>query len=105
MVFRHVATLCAASQVNRGRAETQSETGEALSLGSIMISSSKRPWQAVAAQMDDLPARSIGDREQIMVGVCVLDNNNDIFQIIGPTGQVYRPERILLDSGAQPLMF
>ncbi len=37
-------------------------------------------------------------------GVCMLDNQNGIFQLLSPTGQVYRPDRVLLDCGAQPLM-
>ncbi len=34
----------------------------------------------------------------------MLDNRSGIFQLVSPTGQVYRPDRVLLDFGAQPLM-
>jgi len=34
----------------------------------------------------------------------MLDNRSGIFRLVSPTGQVYRPDRVLLDSGAQPLM-
>ncbi len=34
----------------------------------------------------------------------MLDNRNGIFRLVSPTCQVYRPDRVLLDSGAQPLM-
>jgi hypothetical protein len=33
-----------------------------------------------------------------------VDNQSGIFQLVSPTGQVYRPHQVLLDSGAQPLM-
>jgi hypothetical protein len=34
----------------------------------------------------------------------MLDNHSGIFRFVNPMGQVYRPDRVLLDSGAQPLM-
>jgi hypothetical protein len=34
----------------------------------------------------------------------MLDNQSGIFRLVSLTGQVYRPDRVLLDSGAQPLM-
>jgi len=34
----------------------------------------------------------------------MLDNRSGIFRLVSPTGQVYKPNRILLDSSAQPLM-
>jgi hypothetical protein len=52
-------------------------------------------------KMDALPAI---DRDRLTHGVYMLDNQNGIFQLVSPTGQVYRPDRVLLDSGAQPLM-
>jgi len=67
-------------------------------------SSVDSPWQAVAVKMDALPARLAIDRERFTPGVCMLDNQNGIFRLVSPTGQVYRPNRVLLDSGAQPLM-
>jgi hypothetical protein len=54
--------------------------------------------------MDTLPARLAIDRERLTLGVCMLDNQSGIFRLVSPMGQVYRPNRVLLDSGAQPLM-
>ncbi len=34
----------------------------------------------------------------------MLDNRSGIFRLVSPTGQVYKPNRVLLDSSAQPLM-
>jgi hypothetical protein len=34
----------------------------------------------------------------------MLDNQSGIFQLVSPMGQVYRPNQVLLDYGAQPLM-
>jgi hypothetical protein len=54
--------------------------------------------------MDALPARPTIDRERLTPGVCMLDNRSGIFWLVSPTGQMYKPDRVLLDSGAQPLM-
>jgi len=55
--------------------------------------------------MDTLPARLAIDRERLTPGVCMLDNQSGIFQLVSPMGQVYRPNRVLLDYGAQPLVW
>jgi hypothetical protein len=34
----------------------------------------------------------------------VVDNSQGIFQLVGPKGKVFVPQRVLLDSGTQPLM-
>jgi hypothetical protein len=54
--------------------------------------------------MDALPARPSIDHERLTPGVCMLDNHSGIFRLVSPTSQVYKPNRVLLDSGAQPLM-
>ncbi len=54
--------------------------------------------------MDALPARLAIYRERLTPGVCMLDNRIGIFWLVSPTGQVYRPDWVLLDFGAQPLM-
>ncbi len=56
------------------------------------------------AKMDALLARLAIDRERLTPGVCMLDNWSGIFWLVSPTGQVYRPDQVLLNSGAQPLM-
>jgi hypothetical protein len=70
----------------------------------LVISGVDSPWQAAMAKMDALPARPTIDRERFTPDVCMLDNRNGIFWLVSPTGQVYRLDRVLLDSGAQPLM-
>jgi len=69
-----------------------------------VVSGVDSPWQAAAAKMDALPARLAIDRENLTPGVCMLDNRSGIFRLVSPMGQVYKPDRVLLDSGAQPLM-
>jgi hypothetical protein len=54
--------------------------------------------------MDTLLTRPAIDRERLTPGVCMLDNWSGIFQLVSPTSQMYRPDWVLLDSGAQPLM-
>jgi hypothetical protein len=54
--------------------------------------------------MDVLPAQPTINRERLTLGVCMLDNWSGIFWLVSPTGHVYKPNRVLLDSGAQPLM-
>jgi hypothetical protein len=109
-VFCHVATLCEHGNV----AATSAEVCEGVDVGQPMagdvaveqpmISGVDSPWQAVVAKMDTLPSRPTIDRERLTPGVCMLDNRNGIFWLVSPTGQVYRPDQVLLDSGAQPLM-
>ncbi len=56
------------------------------------------------AKMDALLTQLAIDRERLTPGVCMLDNRSGIFRLVSPTSQVYGPNRVLLDSGAQPLM-
>jgi hypothetical protein len=56
------------------------------------------------AKMDALPAWPTIDYERLTPGVCMLDNWSGIFRLVSPTSHVYRPDRVLLDFGAQPLM-
>jgi hypothetical protein len=69
-----------------------------------VISSVDSPWQAAVANMDALPTRPAIDYERLTPSVCMLDNQSGIFWLVSPMGQVYRPNWVLLDSGAQPLM-
>jgi hypothetical protein len=52
--------------------------------------------------MDALPVRPVIDRERLTPSVCMLGNWSDIFRLVSPTSQVYRLDRVLLDSGANP---
>jgi hypothetical protein len=54
--------------------------------------------------MKTMLARPTIERSSITPGVVVVDNSQGIFQLIGPKGKVFVPRRVLLDSGAQPLM-
>jgi hypothetical protein len=51
-----------------------------------------------------MPARPAIERSSITLGVVVVDNSQGIFQLVGPKGKIFVPRRVLLDSGAQPLM-
>ncbi len=106
-VFRLAATLCECESVTA----TSVEVCEGVDVGQpmardvaveqLVISGVDSPWQVTTTKMDALPAI---DRDRLTHGVYMLDNQNGIFQLVSPTGQVYRPDRVLLDSGAQPLM-
>jgi hypothetical protein len=109
-VFQLIAKLCECGSV----AATSAEVCEGVDVGQLVagdvtveqlvISSVDSPWQAVTAKMDTLPVRPAIDRERLTLGVCMLDNRNGIFRLVNPMGQVYRPDWVLLDSDAQPLM-
>jgi len=109
-VFQLAATLCECGSV----AATSVEVCEGVDVGQpvagdvvveqLVISSVDSPWQAMATKMDTLPIRPTINRERFTPGVCMLDNRSGIFRLVSPTGQVYRPYQVLLDSVAQPLM-
>jgi hypothetical protein len=94
-VFRLTATLCERGNV----VVTSAEVCEGVDVGQLVagdvvveqlvILGVDSPWQAATVKMDALPARPTIDRERLTPGVCMLDNRNDIFRLVGPTGQVY----------------
>jgi hypothetical protein len=59
---------------------------------------------SAAARVKTMPARLTIERSSISPGVVVVDNSQGIFQLVGPKRKVFVPRRLLLDSGAQPLM-
>jgi hypothetical protein len=59
---------------------------------------------STAARVKTMPARPAIERSSITPGVLVVDNSQGIFQLVGPKGKIFVPRRVLLDSGAQPLM-
>jgi hypothetical protein len=59
---------------------------------------------SAAARVKTMPARPAIERSSITPGVVVVDNSQGIFQLVGRKGKVFVPRRVLLDSGAQPLM-
>jgi hypothetical protein len=50
--------------------------------------------------MDALPARPAINHERFTPSVRMLDNRSGIFWLVSLTGQVYRLDRVLLDSTA-----
>jgi hypothetical protein len=59
---------------------------------------------SAAARVKTMPARPAIERSSITPIVVVVDNSQGIFQLVGPKEKVFVPRRVLLDSGAQPLM-
>jgi hypothetical protein len=59
---------------------------------------------SAAARVKTIPVSPAIERSSITPGVVVVDNSQGIFQLVGPKGKVFVPRRVLLDSGAQPLM-
>jgi hypothetical protein len=59
---------------------------------------------STAARVKTMPARPAIKRSSITPGLVVVDNSQGIFQLVGPKGKIFVPRRVLLDSGAQPLM-
>jgi hypothetical protein len=59
---------------------------------------------SAATRIKTMPARPAIERSSITPGVVVVDNSQGIFQLVGPKGKVFVPRRVLLDSGAQPLI-
>jgi hypothetical protein len=59
---------------------------------------------SAAARVKTMPARPEIERSSITPGVVEVDNSLGIFRLVGPKGKVFVPRRVLLDSGAQPLM-
>jgi hypothetical protein len=59
---------------------------------------------SAAARVKTMPARPAIERSSITPSIVVVDNSQSIFQLVGPKGKVLVHRRVLLDSGAQPLM-
>jgi hypothetical protein len=109
-VFQLTTTLCECGKVVAMNAKVcegvnvgQPLVGD-VAMEQPMISSVDSRSQATVVKMDALPTRPTIDRERLTHGVCMLDNSSGIFRLVSPMGQVYKPDRVLLDSGAQPLM-
>ena len=59
---------------------------------------------SAAQRVKTMAARPTIERSSITLGMVVVDNFQSIFQLVGPKGKVFILRRVLLDSGAQPLM-
>jgi hypothetical protein len=100
-VFKMVATMC-----ERGNSTTTNAMKTEVHL-EVVVDSEEDIVQdlfAAAARVKTMPARPTIERSSISPGVVVVDNSQGIFQFVGPKGKVFVPRRVLLDSGAQPLM-
>jgi hypothetical protein len=105
-IFRLTSMLCERGNV----AVTSVEVCEGVDAGQPVagdvameqpvISSVDSPWQVAAAKMATLPVWPTIDRERLTPCVCMLDNRSSIFRLVSPTGQVYRPDWVLLDFSA-----
>jgi hypothetical protein len=100
-VFKRAATMCesghctfATTLKTAVNAEQVVESQEDLVQGLF----------SAAARVKTMPARPAIKRSSITPGVVVVDNSQGIFQLFGPKRKVFVPRRVLLDSGAQPLM-
>ncbi len=51
----------------------------------LVISGVENPWQTTMAKMDALLVQPAIDRERLTPGVCMLDNQSGIFQLVSPT--------------------
>jgi hypothetical protein len=103
MLCKHGSVVATSVEVCEGVDMGQHVVGD-VAVEQPVISGLDSPWQAAAAKMDALPVRPAIDCEKLTLGVCMLDNWSGIFRLMSPTNQVYRPNQVLLDSNAQPLM-
>ena len=100
LVFREAATMCERGSVIASSAKVHEGVAVEHPLVGDVALSSDTTWHAVAARMDALPARLAIERACVKPGVCMVDNRTGVFRLIGPIGQVYTPDWVLLDSGA-----
>jgi hypothetical protein len=96
-----VATIC-----ERGSSTTTNAMKTEVHLEPVVDSEEDtvQEFLAAAARVKTMPTTPAIERSFISLGVVVVDNSHSIFQLVGPKGKVFVPRRVLLDSGAQPLM-
>jgi hypothetical protein len=100
-VFKMAATMCEMgnSTVAKAlKAEIQAEEAAESQEDTV-----QGPFLA-ATRVKTMLARPAIERSSIIPGMVVVDNSQGIFQLVGPKRKVFVPQRVLLDSGAQPLM-
>jgi hypothetical protein len=100
-VFKMVATMC-----ERGSSTATNAMKTEVHLEPVVDNEEDTMQELLAAavRVKTMPARPAIERSSISPGVVVVDNSQGIFQLVGPKGKVFVPRRVLLDSGAQPLM-
>jgi hypothetical protein len=90
-VLKKAATICEAGHYTVATTlESQEDTVQGLF--------------SAAARVKTMPARPAIERSSITPSVVVVDNSQGTFQLVEPKRKVFVPRRVLLDSGAQPLM-
>jgi hypothetical protein len=101
VVFKMVATMC-----ERGSSTATNAMKTEVHLEPVVDSEEDTVQEllAAAARVKTMPARPAIEKSSISPGVVMVDNSQGIFQLVGPKGKVFVPRRVLLDSGAQPLM-
>jgi hypothetical protein len=101
VVFKMAATMC-----ERGSSTATNTMKTEVYLEPVVDNEQDTVQEllAVAACVNTIPAKPAIERSSISPRVVVVDNSQGIFQLIGPKEKVYVPRRVLLDSGAQPLM-
>jgi hypothetical protein len=100
-IFKKVATMCESGHYTIATALKTAVNAEQV------VKSQEDTVQGLfsaAARVKTMLARPVIERSSITPGVVVVDNSQGIFQLVGPKGKVFVPRRVLLDSGAQPLM-
>jgi hypothetical protein len=100
-VFKRVATIC------ESRHYTVATTLKTAVDAEQVVENQEDTVQGLfsaATRVKTMPARPAIKRSSITPGVVVVDNSQGIFQLVGPKRKVFVPRRVLLDSGAQPLM-
>jgi hypothetical protein len=100
-VFKRAATMC------ESRHYTVATTLKTAVDTEQVVESQEDTVQGLfsaVTRVKTMPARLAIERSSITLGVVVVDNFQGFFQPVGPKGKVFVPRRVLLDSGAQPLM-
>jgi hypothetical protein len=100
-VFKRAATMC-----ESGHSTVATTLKTAVDVEQVVESQEDtvQGLFSAAARVKTMPARPTIERSSITPGVVVVDNSQGIFQLVGLKGKVFVPRRVLLDSGAQPLM-
>jgi hypothetical protein len=100
-VFKRAAMMCESGQYTIATTlKTAVDTEQVVESQEDMM----QGLFSTAAHVKTMPVRPEIERSSIIPGVVVVDNSQGIFQLVGPKGKVFVPRRVLLDSGAQPLM-
>jgi hypothetical protein len=101
-VFKLAASFCA--NAIEGQLDHNSTTPSCEKAVEDLPDEKEPTWHATTARLVNLSTRPAIERTLIRPNVILLDNRNKVLRMVGPAGKEYFPERVMLDSGAQPLM-